>query len=329
MNRSHVIALLVAVAVGTGCRCDRKSGHAVAKGAGITITAEEFKAKMDEQSPFIRARYTTLERKREFLENLIRFELLVAEARRQKLEKDPEVEEMLKKILVQRLVRKAFDDGAKSAPEGELKKYYDDHRGEFVQPERVRVSQIFIRAERSAPERAGRASDARKVLARLKSEETKNPLAFASVAREVSDDLQTKATGGDLGYRSLDEIARAHGTRVAEAAKSLKNVGDESTIIESDLGFHILKLTARQPALDRPFDAVKEQLASRIGRERRTREFDEFVKKLREKSGIEISDAELDKIPVIGPPSAAPPATPGAPVQPVTAPTSAAAPPQR
>jgi peptidyl-prolyl cis-trans isomerase C len=86
----------------------KKTGPAVAKGNGITITADEFKARLDEQSPFIRARYSTLERKKEFLDNLIRFEVLAKEAERQGLAKDPDVQMTLKKIMVQKLVQKSF-----------------------------------------------------------------------------------------------------------------------------------------------------------------------------------------------------------------------------
>jgi hypothetical protein len=61
----------------------------VAEGLGVRITAADFAARMAEQSPFIRSRYGTLERKLEFLDTLIRFELLAAEARRRGLERGP------------------------------------------------------------------------------------------------------------------------------------------------------------------------------------------------------------------------------------------------
>lgn len=321
MKPAKLITLaLAATAALTACSGDKKKGPTIAKGKDVAITAAEFKAKLEEQSPFIRARYATLDRKKEFLENLIRFELLAAEAKRQKLDEDPEVQETLKKIMVQRLVRKSFDeDGAQSAGDDELRKYYDEHRDEFVKAERVRVSQIVVRAERSAPDRAARAADARKLLAQLKAEQARNPLAFASVARERSDDLPSKASGGDLGYRSREEIERAYGAPVAAAAFGLKNVGDETGIVESDLGFHVLKLAARQPALDRPFEEVRAQLAARLGREKRTRDFDAYVKTLREKSSIEISDAELEKVEVSAAPAPAAPGVTGASLPEITA----------
>src|SRR4051812_48706102 len=77
----------------------KKTGVPIAQGNGILITSDEFKARLDEQSPFIRARYTTVERKKEFLENLVRQEVLAAEAERQGLDKDPDVRATLRKIM--------------------------------------------------------------------------------------------------------------------------------------------------------------------------------------------------------------------------------------
>ena len=102
MLRRFLVIGLCALAVACGPKKDeKKSGPVVAQGNGVTITADEFKARLDEQSPFIRARYATLERKKEFLDNLIRFEVLAREAEKQGIASDPDVQLTLKKIMVQ------------------------------------------------------------------------------------------------------------------------------------------------------------------------------------------------------------------------------------
>src|SRR5512138_3434976 len=83
----------------------------LAEGVDVRVTAAEFQARLAEQSPLIRQRYGTLERKREFLDQLIRFEVLVGEARRRGLDRDPEVLATLEKLMVQRLVQLSFADG--------------------------------------------------------------------------------------------------------------------------------------------------------------------------------------------------------------------------
>jgi len=208
--------------------------------------------------------------------------------------------------MVQRLVRRSFDEAGAGAPsEQGAREFYEGHRDEFVKPERLRLSQILLRAEKGSAQRAARAAEARRLLARLEAEGQRNPLLFASLAREVSEDAETRSSGGDLGYRSREELEGVGSKALAGAAFALRNPGDESGVVETDLGFHILKLTARQPALNRSFEDVKAELVARIGREQRTKAFDAFVKKLREKAKVEIADAELDKIPVS--PAVAPP----------------------
>ena len=83
--RRLVLSLSVA-ALAAACSSQKsgpeKKGPFVAEGNGVAVSAEEFKARLDEQSPFIRSRYTTIERKKEFLDNLVRFEVLAKEAER-------------------------------------------------------------------------------------------------------------------------------------------------------------------------------------------------------------------------------------------------------
>jgi len=305
MRRITLTLVLAAVAA---CSKGKKDGPLVAEGDGVAVTAREFQKKLEEQSPFIRARYSTLDRKKEFLENLIRFELLAKEARKKGLDKDPEVQETLAKIMVQKLVRQAFDDEGSKPSDADVRAYYDSHVDEYVKTERLRLSAIFFDAPAGSAIRAAKGADARKALARVKVEGQKNPLAFSNVARELSDEAVSRASGGDLGYRSREEMTKQYSAEFANAAFALKNIGQESAVVETPRGFAILKLGARQAPIDRPFDEVKAQIAARIGREARTKDFDGFVKKLREGSSIKIDDAELERIAVASSPGTQPPA---------------------
>src|SRR5579859_5988463 len=99
MNNRTAALLFCGALAATSLACGRKggseskSGPAVATVGNDTITADEFKKRLEETSPFLRARYTTLERKKEFLDNLIRNELLAQEAEKQGLDKSPAVRE--------------------------------------------------------------------------------------------------------------------------------------------------------------------------------------------------------------------------------------------
>src|ERR1051326_937494 len=60
----------------------------LAKIDDVTITLGEFQERINRQSPYIRARYTSLEQKKDFLDSLIRFEVLAKEAYRRGFDKD-------------------------------------------------------------------------------------------------------------------------------------------------------------------------------------------------------------------------------------------------
>lgn len=310
MRRILVLGLCTAAVACQPQKGPAKSGPAVARGSGFTITADEFKARIDEQSPFLRARYSTLDRKKEFLDNLIRFEVLAAEAQRQGLDKDPDVQNTLKKIMVQKLVQKSFQqegNAAASVPEADLEKYFDEHRAEYNRPRRVRVAAVVFDAPAGSPERAKKLAVARKALSKLRAEEKKNTLAFAQIVREFSEDAATKGAAGDLQFRTHDELASSWSKQLADAAFSLKP-GETSGVVETPAALVILKFTGEQPELNRSFEQVKAQIANKLHRERRTKEFDEWLKGLREKANITVDEKALEAVQI-----AAAPAAPGAP----------------
>ncbi len=313
MRRTHALsalALILAAALAACGQGPKKSGPAVAKGDGIVITADEFKARLEEQSPFIRARYNTLERKKEFLDNLIRFELLAKAAEKQGLDKDPDVQLTLRKVMVQKLVQKTFAEGdaAKEIPEAEARKFYEDHKDDYVKARKVRLAHILVAAP-AGPARAQKSAQAKKLLGRVQAEEKKNVLAFAGLARELSEDAATKGTGGDLGFKAQAELEKQYGKPFADEAFALKS--GALALVESPQGFHVVKLTAAQEAIDRPFEMVKAQIQNRLYREKRTKDFDEFVKKLREEARVAVNDAELEKVTVAAPPAMPPGMPPG------------------
>jgi peptidyl-prolyl cis-trans isomerase C len=297
VRRTLLIALVAAAAA---CSPQgKKKGPVVARGSGITITADDFKARLDEQSPFIRARYSTLDRKKEFLDNLVRFEVLAREAQKQGLQNDPDVQNTLKKIMVQKLVQKNFQDpaGAAAIPDEELQKYYDTHKDDYVRAKKVRVAAVVLNAPAGSPDRAKKLATARKALAKLKAEEKKNALAFAQIVTEFSEDAASKPMAGDLQFKTRAEFEKIYSKPLADAAFSLK-AGETSGVVEAPQGFYILKYTGEQPELSRPFDQVKAQIASRLQREKKTKDFDEWLKKLKEKAGVTVDEKALDAIAV-------------------------------
>jgi peptidyl-prolyl cis-trans isomerase C len=315
LRRIALIGLAALAVAGCGKKPSGSgSGPAVAKGDGFTITADDFKARLEEQSPFVRARYNTLEKKKEFLDNLIRFEVLAREAEKQGLRNDPDVQQTIRKIMVQKLVQKSFNDPAAAAavPDADVQKFYEEHGGEYHRPRRVRAAMIAFPAAQGSPERAKKLVVARKALAAVQAAEKdrKDPGAFAKLVAEYSEDAATKASGGDLGLKTAEDLEKAYSKDLAQAVMGLKQ-GEASGLVETAQGLYILRATMVQEETNRTLEQAKPQIVARLSREKKAKEFDEWLKKLRDSAKVQVDDKALEAIPVS---LAPPPGAPGAPM---------------
>ncbi len=304
------VPLLAAMACGskTTSSSPAKTGAVVATVGTETITADELKKRLEETSPFLRARYNTLERKKEFLDNLVRNELLAQEARRQGFDKSPAVEEQTKRAMIQELIKHQLDEKLTGADiaEADLKKFYDAHQDDFVKPERARVFHILL-AAKDAREKVAVHKQAVALLKDIDAREKKGEVnAFQTVAMKESKDQLSAPMGGDLRFLSKDELTKAYNPELATAAFDLKSPGEKAGPIDTPTGVELVKLQVKTVALNRSFDESKDSIRGRMARERRSREYDDWIKKLHETTKISINDAELDKVQVDG--SAQPPA---------------------
>jgi peptidyl-prolyl cis-trans isomerase C len=278
-----------------------KKGHTgpvVAHVGDEVITADDFKRRMDEQSPFLRARYNTIERKKELLEALVRNELLSQEAQREGLDKAPAVRDALKRAMIQELIKKQLDEkmSGTDISDADLKAFYEAHVDDYVKPERARVYHIFVPAK-DAKEKAQAKTKAAALVKDIQAREKKGEAnAFQATAMKESKDPLSAPMGGDLRFLSKDELAKSHGTELANAAFDLKNPGEMAGPIETANGIEIVKLQVKTVALNRGFDESKEAIRGRMARERRSKQYDEFVKKLRDEGKVAIDEVELAKI---------------------------------
>jgi peptidyl-prolyl cis-trans isomerase C len=259
----------------------------LAKIDNVTITLGEFQERINRQSPYIRARYTSLEQKKEFLESLIKFEILAKEAYRRGLDKDPEVVRTMKQVMIQKLMREEFDAKitADSIADADLKSYYDANLADYVKPEEVRASALVVKNRAQAD----------RVLLEAKGEPGKTNKGFRDLVTKYSQDEETKLRGGDLRYFDMQnkELPAA----VVKGAFALVNTGDVSGVIDSGKGsYYILKQTGRRKAMTKSFDDAKAQIRNKLFREKRLQAQKDFVDGLRTSAKIEINEANLAKV---------------------------------
>jgi peptidyl-prolyl cis-trans isomerase C len=259
----------------------------LAKIDDVTITLGEFQERINRQSPYIRARYTSLEQKKEFLDSLVRFEVLAKEAFRRGLDKDPEVVRTMKQVMIQKLMRDEFDAKvtADSVSDADMKAYYDANVAEYVKPEEVRVSAIILKnkaqADRVALEARGDAGKTNK--------------GFRDLVMKYSSDEDTKLRGGDLRY--FDATTKELPAPIVQGAFALVNTGDVSLAISANNGtWYVLKQTGRRKAMTKAFDDAKPQIRNKLFREKRQSAQKDFVDGLRAKAKIDVNEANLAKV---------------------------------
>jgi peptidyl-prolyl cis-trans isomerase C len=296
-------------------------GEAIATIDGKTlVTVDQLEDQLREQSPFVRSRYTDPSKKKEFLDSLVRFELLSREAAKQGFDKDPEVVKDTKKAMVQRLLRKKFDEdpALSKISDDELKDYFEQHKDDYVKPERVRVQLIEFKG---APGDSKVLAEAKKDVTEAREKTKKGDLAaYSLLARTRSDDDATKMRGGDSDYKTHDELAKVYGDGVASAAMGLKEINDISDVTRGIDGWYVVRLAGRQNAINRTFEQVKPAIQARAWHEKRTKLYDAYVKELEDKSGVKIDEAALAKIDALRPDLGAKGEPPGPPVQPMPPP---------
>ena len=259
----------------------------LAKIDNVTITLGEFQERINRQSPYIRARYTSLEQKKEFLDSLIRFEVLAKEAYKRGLDKDPEVVRTMKQVMIQKLMRDEFDAKvtAESVPEADMKSYYDSNLTEYVKPEEVRVSAIILKnraqADRVALEARGDAGKTNK--------------GFRDLVMKYTSDEDSKLSGGDLRY--FDATTKELPAPVVKAAFGLVNTGDVSTTVDAGNGtFYVLKQTGRRKSMTKSFEDAKPAIRNKLFRDSRMKAQKDFVDNLKASSKIEINEANLARV---------------------------------
>src|SRR5215469_11642569 len=156
----------------------------------------------------------------------------------------------------------------------EVRKQYDQNLNRYGKPEERQASHILIAVKPDA-------SDAEKAAAKkradaLAAQARKNPAQFAELAKQNSQDPGSAAQGGDLGFFARD------GSMVKpfeDAVFSMKQ-GEIVGPIQTDFGWHIIKLTSIRPGKLQSFDEVKGQIEQDLKRQQATRKFAESADQL-------------------------------------------------
>jgi len=251
-----------------------------------------------------------VEIKKDLLESLINRELIYQECRRQKISaKESEVMEQydglkkrfpseagfnqalqqmniseaeIKQQIRQELELKAFIDKNYSlkisVPETDVRAYYDNHPDFFKQPEKIRASHILIKVD-------SQADSLQKAQARQQMEQVQQKLDagedFGTLAKSFSQG-PSSSKNGDLGYFGRGQMVKSF----EDAAFTLKP-GEVSGIVETDFGYHLIKVFDKKPEAMAPFDQVKGKIEQYLKQDAIRKETGELIEKLKQEAVVQ------------------------------------------
>ncbi len=149
--------------------------------------------------------------------------------------------------------------------DADAKAWYDAHQDRYQQSEERRASHILIVTNGDVDKEKAKAK-AEEVLKEVKA----SPAKFAELAKQHSQDPGSAKNGGDLGY-----FGRGMMVKPFEDIVFSQKEGEISEIVQSDFGYHIIKVTGIKPAKVRPFEEVRADIVRELKTQAATRKFAE------------------------------------------------------
>lgn len=187
--------------------------------------------------------------------------------------------EQIRQSISDQLIYQALYDKVAPAPkisEEQIKKYYEDNKSTQFSKEPEAHLQHILFAENDK-------ATAEKVL-----KEIQGGADFGALAAKYSTDPGSKNSGGDLGSAPTSKYVK----EFQEAADKLK-VGEVSGLVKTQFGWHIIKKLGETPGGIQPYEEVKDLIKSTLEQEARTKTWNDYLAKLKEKAKIEILDKQL------------------------------------
>lgn len=175
--------------------------------------------------------------------------------------------ELRERLLMEKVARQAAH--AKIViDEGEIRRYFQENRGEFDRPAQVRARQIVVGSE----------EEGKALLARLRKGE-----AFAALAKQYSLSPDAEQ-GGDLGFFGRGEMPAEF-----DAAVFNLPVGKLSELIRSEYGFHIFLVEEKRDAIRLSLNQVHDEIRDKLRAEKEEAAYEQWLQELRKKAKIEVN----------------------------------------
>lgn len=263
----------------------------VAKIGEARVTPEEFSAELKK-----RAARGVEPKPDAILDEMIRTRALLAKARAEGFDRDPEMAARIERMIAAAYEEKLRAGGKKATNTlAEVQEFYSKNPRLFTAPEQARLAGVFVALPSKAPDE--KRAEAAKNLQALAAEAAKLPAAegFGALAAKASEDQASRYQRGDLGWISARQIEERFGAKAAASIGALKAPGEVTAPVDGPGGVWIFRLTERKDAGPRAFAEVREAAAYRLGQQRDQEANQKLEEKIRAGLKIEVNQQEVAK----------------------------------
>lgn len=270
-----------------GAAAQQDIGEVLATVDGLEVGSIEFEQSAARKQPTEGDKLTEADKK-EVLDRLVDEKLLYLEALKKGLDKDPKVQ----KVMVNTLLRQDVYGSVRNSDfkDEDLQKYYEDHKDEFIVPEKVQIKRILIKISDQRPDAAAE-TEAKRIVAEL----SKAPDSFKDLASKFSEDPYRRR-GGDVGFVAqtgkpgLDPA-------VVDKAFTMK-VNEISAPFKSSEGWNIVQVANRRERVERTFQQMKGSVLRKVKNDKLKALYDGYVANLRATAKIDVKADKLAAIDV-------------------------------
>ncbi|MCE1204811.1 MAG: peptidylprolyl isomerase [Holophagaceae bacterium] len=235
--------------------------------------------------------------KEEFVKRMAESKLLSVKAKRLELDKTPSYQRALDRtkddLLAREFLAKEGEALQKKlvVTEADVKAYYDKHPERFKQPDLVSVRHILVSVKQGENPQGLSDADAKKRIAKIQAE-LKKGAKFEDLAKKYTDDPGSKESGGL--YADQDPSAWVPEFGAAARTQPLGKVGAP---VKTQFGYHLIKVEARKPARQVPFEEAKQPAEKMAQQERQATIWNELMDSLRKEIPFELVKPAAPKSP--------------------------------
>ena len=203
-------------------------------------------------------------------------------------------EELKKGIEVDLIAKNLLDERVKGkvhVTDTQVKKFYEDKKESFKRPDSFRARHIFVAyiphdvVKNSSPEEIKEKSEEYRAASKKKIEEVfakvKSGDNFEELAKQYSEDKGSAEKGGDLDFM----YKGVFDPKFDKAVVDLK-VGETSDIVDTEFGYHIIRLMETKPSDYAPFADVEQSIQKHLFMTEAQKLVGRYIKGLRKKADI-------------------------------------------